>query len=188
MLKKLKGLKTCKVCRAEFTPRMPLATVCSLDCAKSLAVSVRGKLEKVAAVKAKKADKIKREALKTRAQWASEAQSAVNLFIRLRDADLPCISCGRHHQGQYHAGHYLSRGARPELRYVESNIHKQCQPCNVHLSGNAVLFRQALLQKIGLDAVEWLEGPHECRKHSIDDLKDIKQKYAAKAKELKAQA
>ena len=186
--KVIKKLKICKVCKCGFAPHLSTQTVCDAICTMSLAVSIRGKLEKTKAVKERKADKIQRDKLKSRAQWASEAQSAVNLFIRLRDADLPCISCGRHHQGQYHAGHYLSRGARPELRYVESNIHKQCQPCNVHLSGNAVLFRQALLQKIGLDAVEWLEGPHECRKHSIDDLKDIKQKYAAKAKELKAQA
>lgn len=181
-------LKKCKVCKDSFTPYLSTAKVCSPDCARSLALSIRGKAEKVAAVRERKADKVKLDKLKSRATWAREAQAAVNAFIRLRDADLPCISCGRHHQGQYHAGHYLSVGARPELRFVEANIHKQCQPCNTHLSGNAVLYRKALIEKIGLDGVEWLEGPTPSRKLSIDDLKDIKQKYTAKAKQLKAQS
>lgn len=178
--------KTCKVCRSKFEPRMPMATVCGLECAKSLAVSIRGKAEKVAAVKDRRETKAKLEKLKTRSQWAKEAQAAVNRFIRLRDADLPCISCGRHHQGAYDAGHYLSRGARPELRFDELNIHKQCVPCNQHLSGNIVLYRINLLEKIGVDGVAYLEGPHEPKKYTVDDLKAIKAKYAGMAANLKA--
>ena len=34
-----------------------------------------------------------------------------------RDFDKPCVSCGNYHQGQWHAGHYLTVGARPELRF-----------------------------------------------------------------------
>jgi hypothetical protein len=33
--------------------------------------------------------------------------------------------------------------------------------------------------------VEWLEGPHEPQKWSIDDLKAIKAEYSRKARELK---
>lgn len=162
-----------------------MAKVCSPGCALTLAVSNRGKAKKVAQVKDKRETKEKLEKLKSQATWAREAQTAINAFIRLRDVHLPCISCGRHHTGQYHAGHYLSVGARPELRFVESNIHKQCAPCNTYLSGNAVLYRKALIEKIGLACVEDLEGPLETRKLTIDDLKDIKQKYVAKAKTLK---
>lgn len=168
-----------------FTPFQPMAKVCGRQCAQSLAVSDRCKAEKVAQIKDRRETKEKLVKLKSRATWAREAQTAVNAFIRLRDAHLPCISCGRHHTGQYHAGHYLSVGARPELRFVESNIHKQCAPCNTHLSGNAVLYRKALIEKIGLACVEMLEGPIESRKLTIDDLKDIKQKYVAKTKTLK---
>ena len=162
-----------------------MAKVCSPGCALTLAVSNRGKLEKIAQIKDKRETKEKLDKLKSRATWAREAQTAINAFIRLRDAHLPCISCGRHHTGQYHAGHYLSVGARPELRFTESNIHKQCAPCNTHLSGNAVLYRKALIEKIGLSGVEMLEGPFETRKLTIDDFKDIKQKYVAKTKTLK---
>ena len=181
-------MKKCKVCRAPFEPRLPMAQVCSIDCARSLAVSVRGKAEKQAAIKQRKADRERKERLKSRSELAREAQQAFNQWVRLRDADKPCISCGRHHEGQYHAGHYLSVGARPELRYEPLNVWKQCSPCNTHLSGNAVLFRQALVREIGLDRVEWLEGPHPAKKYTADELRAIKAKYAAMARELKREA
>ena len=165
-----------------------MAVVCSLECAKSLAVSIRGKAEKQAAIKQRKSDRERKERLKSRSELAREAQQAFNQWVRLRDADKPCISCGRHHEGQYHAGHYLSVGARPELRYEPLNVWKQCSPCNTHLSGNAVLFRQALVREIGLDRVEWLDGPHPAKKYTADELRAIKAEYTAKARELKREA
>ncbi len=123
--------------------------------------------------KAEKAEYRRRqEAAKPRSQWLKEAQAAFNAWIRARDADKPCISCGRHHDGQYHAGHYLSTGARPELRFDPDNCHKQCQPCNTHLHGNLVLYRLALIERIGIEAVERLEGPQSARKYTADDLKN----------------
>ena len=165
-----------------------MQVVCGIDCARSLAVSVRGKAEKQAATKQRKADRERKEKIKTRSELAREAQQAFNTWIRLRDAGRPCISCGRHHQGQMHAGHYLSVGARPELRYEPLNVWLQCAPCNTHLSGNAVLFRQALVREIGLERVEWLEGPHQAKKYTADELRAIKAEYTAKARELKREA
>jgi hypothetical protein len=55
-----------------------------------------------------------------------KTQTIFNRFIRLRDSDEPCISCGNHHTGRYDAGHYLSAGAYPELRFHPLNCHKQC--------------------------------------------------------------
>lgn len=178
--------KTCKACKCKFTPRLPMATVCSMDCAKSLAVSVRCKAEKVAQVKERRADRVKMDKLKTRSEWAKEAQTAFNGWVRARDAGKACISCGRHHQGQNHAGHYLSVGARPELRYEPLNVWLQCAPCNTYLSGNAVLYRLALLAKIGTEKLEWLEGNHPTRHYSIDELQAIKRDYTTKTKTLKA--
>lgn len=179
-------MRKCKVCRTEYEPTKPMQTVCGFDCALTLSFSERAKAEKVALVKDKRETKQKLDKLKTKAQWASEAQAAFNKFIRLRDHAQPCISCGRHHGGQYHAGHFLSVGARPELRFEELNVHKQCAPCNTHLSGNAVLFRKGLMGKLGIELVEWLEGPHDPRKDTVDDLKAIKAKYTTKARALEA--
>ena len=175
--------KTCKNCQQLYTPSKMGQKVCCGACAIAFAVSERGKAEKVAQVKERKADKLK---LKTRADWMREAQAAFNSFVRARDAGRPCISCGRHHQGQNHAGHYLSVGARPELRFEELNVWLQCQPCNTHLSGNAVLYRKSLVEKIGLGYVEWLEGPHEPKKYTVEELEYIKKYYSSLARELKA--
>ena len=150
------------------------------------AKSQRGKSEKVAAIKERKVDRVKLEKLKSKAQWAREAQTAFNAWVRTRDAAEPCISCCRHHQGQYHAGHYLSVGARPELRFEPLNVHKQCSACNLYLSGNVVLFRKALLVKVGIEVVEWLEGSHPLTHYVTDDLIKIKSMYAAKTKVMKA--
>ena len=185
-------MRRCKVCRQPFEPRPPRALVCSEDCAGAFAVSKRLKeerrAEKAAQALERKDTKARKERLKSRSELAREAQQAFNQWVRLRDADKPCISCGRHHEGQYHAGHYLSVGARPELRYEPLNVWKQCSPCNTHLSGNAVLFRQALVREIGLERVEWLEGPHPAKKYTADELRAIKTEYAAKARELKREA
>lgn len=129
-----------------------------------------------------------KERVKTRGEWLKEAQAAFNKFIRLRDSEEPCISCGRFHKGQYHAGHYLTVGAHPELRFEELNNNKQCAPCNNHLSGNLVNYRINLIKKIGLDKVEWLEGPHDPKHYTIDDIKEIKDKYNKLARELERKA
>lgn len=112
------------------------------------------------------------------------AQQAFNAFIRYNDRSDPCISCGRYHSGQYHAGHYRSTGAHPELRFEELNCHKQCAPCNNHLSGNIADYRINLIKKIGIDKVEWLEGPHEHKKYTCEELKEIETYYKQKLKEL----
>jgi hypothetical protein len=127
-----------------------------------------------------------REGLKTKSEHLKELQAIFNRFIRLRDQDLPCISCQRHHKGQYHAGHFLSRGSHPELRFNEDNCHKQCSACNNHLSGNLVNYRKNLIDKIGLQAVDKLEQQRPALKLDIDQIKELKAVYKAKIKEISA--
>ena len=174
-------MKRCKVCKAEFKPRLPMQKVCCIECAQALAQSDRIKKERKESIAARREAKQK---LKSRADWMREAQAAFNAYIRARDAHLPCISCGRFHDGQWHAGHYLSVGARPELRFEELNVHKQCAPCNNHLSGNAVLYRKGLIAKIGADRVDWLEGSHKAKKYTVDELVQIKSAYKQKIKDM----
>jgi hypothetical protein len=129
--------------------------------------------------------KVRKERLKSRAEHLKDTQIAFNAWIRERDADLPCISCGRHHDGQYHSGHYRTVGANPELRFEPLNAWKQCAPCNNHLSGNLINYRISLLQRIGEEKVLWLEGPHEPKKYTVDELKAMTAEYRAKTRELK---
>ena len=178
----------CPHCKKKMDAGLRIHPACIDDYAQAQAAkSARAHAKR--ALMAAKVDKAltraKQESLKSKAQWAKDAQQAFNAFIRERDADQPCISCGRWHNGQYHAGHYLSVGARPELRFELFNVHKQCAPCNTHLSGNAVLYRRALVEKLGLELVEWLEGPHEPRRDTVDDLKAIKAHYTTLTKQLR---
>lgn len=136
-----------------------------------------------ARMKAEKEEtRARRLAVKPRSKWLAEAQQSFNAWVRLRDQALPCVSCLRHHGGQYHAGHYLTVGARPELRFDPLNVHKQCSACNEHLHGNLILYRVELVKRIGLAAVEALEGPHPAMHYSVDDLRIIKHVYRQKAK------
>lgn len=173
--------KTCRACGNRYMPVKPMQKVCGPLCAIQFAQSERAKKERKQAAQ-ERAEARRR--LKTRADYMREAQVAFNSYIRARDADRPCISCGRFHQGQNHAGHYLSVGANPALRFEPLNVWKQCAPCNTYLSGNAVNYRRALVELIGIEKVEWLEGPHEPKKYTVDDLIAIKKEYIAKRKEL----
>lgn len=46
------------------------------------------------------------------------------------------------------------------------------------------MYRVNLINRIGLERVESLEGPHDPAKYTIDDLKAIKATYKAKLREL----
>jgi hypothetical protein len=89
--------KKCKVCRTVFEPARPFQTWCSPECGLKLATAKKAKADTLKARAERQADKATRERLKSRADWAREAQQAFNGYIRARDRDLPCVSCGRHH-------------------------------------------------------------------------------------------
>lgn len=185
MAKKPKEYK-CKACGHYFIKTFSSTQVaCSLKCAivigKKKSEEKRKKIEK--AERLERRERLKK--LKTRSAWLKDLQGVFNKFIRLRDKDLPCISCGRFHQGQYHAGHYRTVGACPELRFDELNVHKQCSVCNNHKSGNITEYRINLVRKIGVEEVERLERhDHPPLKLTEDEIKDLIKVYKAKVKEL----
>ena len=173
--------KTCKSCGKKFKPFSSLQKVCSVSCSLDF---VQEQEKKKIVKEWNRETKRRKQAIKSRGDWLREVQAVFNRYIRYRDIHLPCISCGRHHSGQYHAGHYKSVGANPELRFDERNCHKQCAPCNNHLSGNIANYRINLIKKVGAKTVEWLEGPHEPKKYTIEELKDIRQHFKEKIKQL----
>jgi len=186
--------KKCRVatCRALFVPSRMGQAVCSPACAIIDAPRHEPKARKALADIERKDIKVRKEKLKTRADHLREAQTAVNEYVRLRDAHLPCISCDSTPNdddlmtgSRWDAGHYRSVGACPELRFEPLNIHRQCVKCNRNLSGNAVEYRIRLVQRIGAEKVAWLEGLHAPCKYTVDEIKAIKAKYRAKTKELK---
>ncbi|MFJ2680960.1 MULTISPECIES: recombination protein NinG [Pseudomonas] len=179
--------KKCRVatCRASFVPSRMGQAVCSPACAMIDGPRHEPKARKALAAIERKAIKVRKEKLKSRAEHLKDTQQAFNAWVRARDAALPCVSCGRHHEGKYDAGHYRTVGSNPALRFEPMNCHRQCSPCNTRLSGNIVNYRIELVKRIGAEAVEWLEGPHEAKKYTVEELKAMTADYRAKTRELK---
>jgi hypothetical protein len=119
-----------------------------------------------------------------------EAQVEFNKFIRARDRHKHCVSCGavegdlssHLRGGAFDCGHYLGTGSHPELRFFEFNAAKQCKKCNRQLSGNHGPYRVELIKRVGQSMVNFLEGPHEPCKYTIEDLQHIKVHFRDKAK------
>ena len=182
--------KSCKnpACAAKFTPQRLGQAVCSPKCGLAIKDVNKDKARKALAQVERKAIKAAKERIKSRGDYLKDAQAAFNAWVRERDALLPCVSCGRYHQGQWHAGHYRTVAGSPELRFEPLNVWKQCAPCNNHKSGDIVNYRLELVRRIGVEQVAWLEGPHEPKRYTIDDLKAITAMYRAKLRELRSRA
>lgn len=186
----------CKICREKFEAKYFLQKAClNPACLAEWAKQDRQ-------ARQKKSDKVRREALKKSSEWLSEAQSAFNKYIRLRDYKDPCISCNKSKEeiegdqgwkvgGCWDAGHFQTRGAKGQLRFVLFNVHKQCKSCNGgsgKFSHKAATvdekFRLNLIKKIGLEKVEYLESNNELdeRKKDIDYLKRVKKIFNKKAR------
>lgn len=177
-MKKLKQ-KTCKACKSKFTPTQFAQCVCDWKCSLEWEKMKKAKKEAKAHTKARQEFRLGDKSLQKKL-----AQAIVNKWIRLRDDDKPCISCGRHHEGQWHAGHYLSVGSHPHLRYNTRNIHKQCAPCNNYLSGNVLEFRKGLVKRYGSEFVDRLESYQSHRKFTIDEVIAIGSYYKRMIKEV----
>lgn len=169
----------CEVCQTLYTPQRMGQVVCRPACA----------MKKVRLAKVEERAKIKtrKEKVKTTGQRKAEAQAAVNKWVvHVRDKDQPCISCGRFHQGMYHAGHYRSRGSAPHLALDPRNLAKQCAPCNLHLHGNLIEFRKGLVARYGISHVEELEADQTPRHLSPQELDAIRDHYKKLLKEMTA--
>lgn len=188
-------MKVCAVCNSSFQPSMPLQRVCSLPCAiksgSQKTAKIAERKRKAAIAKERRDLRSLKLSIKTLSDWRKDAQKAFNAYIRERDHDLPCISCGDFtpmtRGGDYDCGHYRSVGANPELRFEELNCHKQCKRCNRYLTGNHVNYRIGLLMRIGEEKVAWLEGNHKPMRYRIEELQAIAKAYRQKLKELKQQ-
>ncbi|MFL1495069.1 recombination protein NinG [Pseudomonas antarctica] len=183
--------KKCRVetCRASFVPSRMGQAVCSPACAMIDAPRHEPKARKALIEIDRQEIKLRKEKLKSRADHMRDTQKAFNAWVRERDAGQPCISCGTTADVQYCAGHYRTTAAAPELRFEPLNVNLQCnRNCNMGKSGNLLGYRPGLIKKVGAEAVEWLEGPHEAKKYTVDELKAMTAEYRAKTKELKRAA
>lgn len=197
------GFAKCAICRRKFPKTRAVQAACPEHEAEYIEREVAKKAEARAKAQ-RKADKAKREKLKTRSQWVEEAEAAVRKFRRLEELSKGrgCMSCGRSQEevqgtdgwkpgGAWDAGHFLSKGARPEIRMEPLNIWLQCKSCN---AGSAKYARKGytvsqnfetnLRAQEGDELVDRLKGPHPAAHYSIEDLKATRDKYRALARQL----
>ena len=182
-------LRKCAVkeCRQPFTPTRSFVNWCSPDCGAAIATAKLAKEREAKARRESAEHRAKLADSKKLAHWLKVTERVVNHYILTRDANQPCISCGATESVLFQAGHYLSVGARPELRFNPLNINKQCHRCNVHLSGNQAAYRPGLVAKAGLGAVQELEGPHVTAKYTREALEELRKQFAAETRALKQQ-
>lgn len=163
--------KKCRWCNEQFTPKVSLQVVCSAKCAVQL--SREKELNK----------KIKcwKEKLKTISEYEKDARKVFQLWIRKRDNDLPCISCGVNESIQWDAGHFYKAEIYSGLIFNEKNVHKQCVRCNRYLHGNDLEYREGIIKRYGIDYFKSLESIKDSKrnyKYTIKELILIRKKYA----------
>lgn len=181
---KIPNARKCKVCGDSFRPSRGLQTWCTPECGVVLAGRLVAKKEAKAAAEDRKQTRAQLEAMKPRSYWVKRAQAAVNTWVRLRDADKPCISCGTTRAEAWHAGHFYSTAARPDLRFDPANIHRQCAQCNLFLSGNLIAYRLNLPARIGQAELDRLDGPPTAERATVAVLREIENTYRRKANQL----
>lgn len=159
--------KKCKQCGNQFNPYTPLQIVCSPNCA----------LEWNSEKEAKKRVKIMKKELLTHSDYLGLLQVVFNKYIRLRDKNRLCISCGKK-VVDGHASHFFSVGAYPNLRFNENNVHLSCIECNLHKHGNTAEYALRLPERIGqAEFDKLLEQRNEPLKLSIPEIKTLIEKY-----------
>lgn len=121
-----------------------------------------------------------KEKNKKLSDYELEARAEFQKWIRIRDKEQPCISCGIKVAQKWDAGHYLKAELFSGLIFNEMNVHKQCVFCNHHKSGNELEYRDGLIKRYGAEYEQHLQdikNLNRVKKYSKEELISIKNKY-----------
>ena len=184
--------RRCKTCRkkvpADSAFISQLRAFCSFECLSQFTKSDKGK--KTIAKSSLAELRERKQKLLTKSDYMKLAQAAFNAYVRIRDKDLACISCGNFTEDRYgggwDCGHYRSVGSAPQCRFNLWNAHKQCVKCNRYLSGNITEYRKGLIEKITVEKVQLLESINEVKsqRFDIDYLKRIRDIFNKKKRKV----
>ena len=165
--------KTCKICKAKFTPQNPLQLVCGYKCSIEYSKLHLKKTELKKAKLKKSENKVKLDELKSLSHWNNLLQKDINKIVRLIDVGCPCISSGRKYRDDDQAGHMYSIGSNPALRFNLLNLWSQSIKDNMHNSGNLLNYRQSLVDLGLIDLVEEQKLKYSVLKLSKEQIKTI---------------
>lgn len=149
-------------------------------------------------VKPKKIYQLKRTPIKTKLPAGKDvslplkellqmAQMIFNKWIRKRDQNKPCISAGSEFESGTNsahvviqAGHYYSAGVFSGVRFDEMNVNGQSKTDNCMKEGAQEAYREGLIKRYGLAAVEKLDERAQQTKRykwSREELQGIIKRY-----------
>ena len=119
----------------------------------------------------------------------AKCQLLFNEYIRLRDKDKVCISCGKF-KPYLQAGHFYSVKMYDGLRFNEDNCHGECPGCNGFDACHLISYTENLKKRIGLARYETLNNKAKDYKMngykwSRSEILELIETYKQKIKELK---
>ena len=113
----------------------------------------------------------------------SNAITAFNAFIRVRDAKLlngKCFTCGE--RGSQ-AGHFIH--SANAVRFEETAVHLQCSGCNLWKSGNLVEYTVRMIKDYGQKWVDELRRRGRIpQSFTTKQFRKIEETYKNKLKDL----
>ena len=173
-------MKKCKQCKQPFEPQRPLQYVCSIPCSYEYSKKLQEKKEK---------EKFKelKEKCKQKRDFLNDLQNEINTIVRLIDNNQPCIATGLNN-GKRNAGHYISRGSNPTIRFNLHNIHIQSEHSNSYKAGDTTRYKEGIINIYGADYLEFMDSLQQTPKLnlSIDEIKLAIKEARAIVKELKS--
>ena len=107
-------------------------------------------------------------------------KTLVHAYVRKRDKDMNCISCGCQWNDKFQAGHYYPGGSFETLKFNLDNINGQCEQCNLFKEGNFENYTLNLPKRIGKLRFDNLVKLAEIDKQfskvwNLDNLKEIRE-------------
>lgn len=109
-----------------------------------------------------------------------------SLWVRNRDKDLPCISCGVF-KDDYQGGHFIPAGSMScdFMVFNERNVHAECGNCN-HKDKRKLKYGIELNKRLGAGTKEDLERLYEEYKFGTSYKNWSRQEYIEKITRYKA--
>lgn len=123
--------------------------------------------------KEKQQTKIQKEKLKTLSEYKNDFQKEINSIIRLIDNGHACIATETF-EGKMNAGHYISVGSNPTLRYHLENIWLQSEHSNSWKAGDTLRYQRGIKKLFGAKYLERLDSFQSIHpiKLTIEDIKE----------------
>jgi len=147
-------MKKCVICKQPFTPiNSSLEKWCCPDHGYLYSKQQKEKADRKEWSK-KKVEL--REATKKKSEYEKDLEKLVNKLCRLVDLGQKCISCGSVHANE--AGHFMSVGSMPKLRFHLFNLWLQCRQCNGPKGSNGTIYRINLRTMYGSTFLDNLDN------------------------------